>query len=474
MQKNDIQNRDALSYWEQVGIFDDLRAASQEEIDRQEPQKVADEPIKIKEVSQTDLPPSLTSPPDDQPLETSVSPKQSSTPSNAFDHIQHIISEQRTNEISELYNKSNISHSEELTVFMEQKKQEDSPFQSVVLELSQENPPEEHINELTVSPNDSKPVSSNDSKAITGIEQKEVTNKKITETKQTKSIHKTVPTPQVSHILHGKNAEFSFTTGKTPILVRIEGPYSLLNGSEESDNQGQKPLIALTEPIAQQRSGLHPHRFSEGAEEKENLLKPHTSSIGKRLPTHQSSIRGASLPKAITEIPALTAVPTEKDLNRITKWNEKPLLFSGVIMGAFLVFFGIIGIYRVLQPDFEPINWQQMRLTLSGDEEVFQVESSTESARYVGGGGGRFPARGEDWTPSDWARCGCPECTKNLNQWKAVQAALNTGKKTDLPDSSIIVTPGGKIDPLGSGSNDLYRTPQGANQNISPGGAIMY
>lgn len=440
MQEQNTPKDEARSFWENMGIFDDLNKPNQDDEDPTEPS-----PDDAHKTITNDQKQTVTTPeaPNDvltKALEENPSPAYIGKPNTAFDHIKHIISDERTHDL----NKSNASTYQTFPALPALVKEQESQEMETVPEEV------ENINPRKVG-NREHPISTQVNKA---------------------SLVK--PTPQVSHILPGKNAEFRFTTGKTPILVRIEGPTSLLNGFSESENEGKKPLITLGEPIAQQRSGLHPHRFSEGAEEKENLLKPHTTNIGKRTPVHQSSMRGAALPKAITDIPTRAAPPTKKDLNRITKWNEKPLVFSSVIMGAFIVFFGIIGIYRALQPDFEPINWQQIRLSLSGDEAALQVESATESARYVGGGGGRFPTRGQDWTPSDWARCGCPECTKNLNQWKAVQASLNAGKKTDLPDSSIIVTPGGKIDPLGSGSNDLYRAPQGANQTVSPGGAMMY
>lgn len=285
--------------------------------------------------------------------------------------------------------------------------------------------------------------------------------------------------PEVSKILHGKTGQFKFKTGITPVLVITAGPSVFISEiahfSETPLTEDAVTPLPTLEPVAIQRSGLHPHRFSEGEIKPEKPTSSKTSGFGRRIPPATPAFKGTALPKIITAIPITTTVASEKELERLEKWHEKPLHFSAVLMGGFLFFFGIIGLYRFSQPDFTPINWQQMKLSLYGKDTGFQVESSTESARYVGGSGGRFPTRPQDWTPSDWARCGCPECTKNLNQWQAMQASLNTGKSTStLPDSSVVISPSGKVDPLGSGSNDLYKKPQGANQTISPGGTIMY
>jgi len=292
--------------------------------------------------------------------------------------------------------------------------------------------------------------------------------------------HKEEPSfPGVSKILHGKQGHFKFRTGITPVMVITAGPSAFIT---ETAHFPDTPLpeapatpLPTLEPVAMQRSGLHPHRFSEGEIEPKEPVSTQSSGFRRRITTTQPGFKGTTLPKAITAIPVITAVTSEKELERLKKWYEKPLHFSAVLMSGFLLFFGVIGVYRFSQTDFIPINWQQMKLSLSGQDTGLQVESSTASASYVGGRGGRFPNRAEDWTPTDWARCGCPECTKNLNQWQAMQSSLSSRKGTStLPDSSVVLSPGGKVDPLGSGSNDLYRTPQGANQTISPGGKIMY
>lgn len=162
--------------------------------------------------------------------------------------------------------------------------------------------------------------------------------------------------------------------------------------------------------------------------------------------------------------------------------REKPWFFVAIGAVLVVILFGGLYTYRLTKTDFEALNWKAIRLNITNESEQVTIENgegggASGGATYVGENGGRFPRRDEDWTPEDWARCGCPDCRRNLERFQAAQRVLKAKKQGEKTSGETEMTPsyqpGGNTNPLGSSSGTLS-SPSPLGNSSTPGGKGLF
>jgi hypothetical protein len=248
----------------------------------------------------------------------------------------------------------------------------------------------------------------------------------------------------------------------------------------------QKPRQPFTFVPGQHTSHPHPDRDRQS--------KPSNVSSSSLPPKRQAEpFHGRTLPQSImnfSDVGMTDPFGLEDEMIETSdkkQWwkslKENPIILASALAVGIICIYAALFTIRFTNTEFSPIDWRNVRMSITGETSEEITDNSSTSSTYVGTNY-RFPARDQDWTFQDWVRCGCPICKRYIKNYLNDRARLEQlSKKEDEKDQSATPTNtkkefkvGGHVDPFGteqtSGAAGTGQT-VGASSSFKPGGNVF-